>query len=239
MSEFQGFPKIPRLNREIVITEKIDGTNAQVHITRYTAKQWATQDPTYTHHALAVVDHPTCGIHVVRAGSRNRWLTLGKGDNFGFAGWVNDNAMSLVDLLGDGQHFGEWWGAGIQRTYEMMVKRFSLFNTARWGWLNDDEARRARGAPVALRSVPELYRGPWRHAEFGYDTTTETLNDLRRLGSKAAPGFMDPEGIVVFHTASNTLYKATCKDDEHAKSDSRISAKVDAKFNKSPKDQRE
>lgn len=30
--EFQPWPKIARLNRDIVITEKIDGTNAAVHI---------------------------------------------------------------------------------------------------------------------------------------------------------------------------------------------------------------
>ena len=31
--EFEGFPKIARLSREIVVTEKIDGTNARVCIT--------------------------------------------------------------------------------------------------------------------------------------------------------------------------------------------------------------
>lgn len=31
--EFQPWPKIARLNREITITEKIDGTNAAVIIT--------------------------------------------------------------------------------------------------------------------------------------------------------------------------------------------------------------
>lgn len=33
--EFNGFPKIARLSRECVITEKIDGTNAQIFITDY------------------------------------------------------------------------------------------------------------------------------------------------------------------------------------------------------------
>lgn len=32
MIPFEAFPKIPRLNREIVITEKLDGTNAVIHI---------------------------------------------------------------------------------------------------------------------------------------------------------------------------------------------------------------
>lgn len=31
--EFEAFQKIPRLRRDCVITEKLDGTNAQVHIT--------------------------------------------------------------------------------------------------------------------------------------------------------------------------------------------------------------
>lgn len=32
MLDFEGFPKMARLSREVVITEKIDGTNAQVLI---------------------------------------------------------------------------------------------------------------------------------------------------------------------------------------------------------------
>jgi len=43
------------------------------------------------------------------------------------------------------------------------------------------------------------------------------LNEMRTGGSLAVPGYMDPEGIVVFHEASGTLFKATCKDDEKPK----------------------
>ena len=43
------------------------------------------------------------------------------------------------------------------------------------------------------------------------------LGLLRQFGSTAEPGFMDPEGIVVFHTASGHIYKATCKNDEKPK----------------------
>lgn len=32
-TQFVSFPKMPRLHREIVITEKLDGTNAQVYLT--------------------------------------------------------------------------------------------------------------------------------------------------------------------------------------------------------------
>jgi len=35
MLPFQKFNKIPRLSREVVISEKIDGTNAQICIVKY------------------------------------------------------------------------------------------------------------------------------------------------------------------------------------------------------------
>lgn len=104
---FESFPKIARLYHEIVITEKIDGTNAQV----------------------CVSDDG----NEVRAGSRNRWIFPGQ-DNHGFAKWVGENAEELK-RLGPGRHFGEWWGSGIQRGYGLKKgeKRFSLFNVHRWG----------------------------------------------------------------------------------------------------------
>ena len=105
--EFQQFPKIPRFSREIIITEKIDGTNAQIFITE-DLKMFA--------------------------GSRNRWLTL-EDDNYGFAAWVNSNYVELLKL-GPGRHFGEWWGKGIQRNYSQTEKKFSLFNVKRWSGTN-------------------------------------------------------------------------------------------------------
>lgn len=109
--EFQPWPKIPRLSREIVITEKIDGTNAQV----------------------SVLDDGR-----VIAGSRTRWITP-QDDNFGFAKWVLAHEDELREGLGVGSHFGEWWGSGIQRNYGMDKKVFSLFNTFRWGSGNKPE----------------------------------------------------------------------------------------------------
>lgn len=104
MIDFVAFPKLPRLFREIVVTEKIDGTNAQV----------------------CVLEDGT-----VLAGSRTRWVTP-EDDNFGFAAWVREHEAELRDGLGVGHHFGEWWGSGIQMKYGLDHRRFSLFNTARW-----------------------------------------------------------------------------------------------------------
>lgn len=44
-----------------------------------------------------------------------------------------------------------------------------------------------------------------------------TLATLAITGSTAAPGFMKPEGIVVFHAASRNLYKVTLEKDDAPK----------------------
>lgn len=172
--EFSEFPKMARLSREVVVTEKIDGTNAQVFVG---------------------------DDGLVLAGSRSRWITP-ENDNFGFAAWVRDNAEELRGL-GPGRHFGEWWGAGIQRRYGIADKRFSLFNVLRWS-----EQR-----PACCGVVPTLYRGPFDTAAID-----DTLDKLARYGSVCAPGFMKPEGIVVFHIAGNVGFKKTIEKDEVPKS---------------------
>lgn len=174
--DFEPFQKIARLSRDIVITEKIDGTNAQIFID----------------------DNGT-----IQAGSRNRWLTVDS-DNFGFAAWVEKNKIDLLQL-GPGRHFGEWWGAGIQRRYGLDEKRFSLFNVS----------RHTESRPNCCNIVPVLYTGP-----FEMTAITESLNRLATDGSLASPGFKPAEGIVVFHTASGQLFKKTILDDEKPKSKS-------------------
>lgn len=169
---FTPFPKIPRLNREIVITEKIDGTNASV-----------------------LVDTTN---NTLLAGSRTRWVTP-KADNFGWAKYVQDN-HDMFMALGDGLHRGEWWGQGIQRGYGLDERRFSLFNTSVW--------RNGENVPEGLFVVPVLAVGTMNSV-----LVEMTVDRLLVSGSQAAPGFKDPEGVCVFHTASNGFFKVTCKDD--------------------------
>lgn len=173
---FEPFPKIARLKRPCVITEKLDGTNASVLIT----------------------DHGDIFV-----GSRTRWVYPGKNDNYGFAGWVQGNRDEILKL-GPGHHFGEWWGAGIQRRYGLTEKRFSLFNTARWEF---------DPLPEIVSLVPVLYRG-----DFTTAVVDEALADLKKFGSRAAPGFMNPEGVVIYHAASRSLFKRTIEGDENPKS---------------------
>jgi RNA ligase len=201
--EFQEFGKIARLNRSVVITEKIDGTNAQIHIR-------PGLNPNEFEFGTDVQIHVDCaGVQTpsyIRAGSRSRWLSHGvskDGDNYGFARWVHEHAHELA-ALGYGAHYGEWWGKGIQRGYDVPDKRFSLFNIARWG----DPAFR----PACCGVVPVLAYS------VGFDLVKPMIEDLRTNGSRAAGGFMKPEGIVMFHTATQQLFKATLERDEEPKS---------------------
>lgn len=174
--EFRAWPKTPRLFRDITISEKIDGTNACVIVTE--------------------------GGRVA-AQSRKRLITP-ESDNYGFARWVHDNSDDLIELLGPGYHYGEWWGSKIQRGYGLTggEKRFSLFNVHRYG----ETVHESDGL---LRTVPVLYEGP-----FGEDHIRTALWDLQDKGSAAEPGYMNPEGIITFHSASGQVYKTLIEHDE-------------------------
>jgi hypothetical protein len=177
MIPFKGFPKIPRLSREIIITEKIDGTNGCIYI----------EDDIFL------------------VGSRTRWITV-ENDNHGFAKWAVDHKEELSIYLGYGLHYGEWWGSGIQRGYDLPKgeKRFSLFNTHKW---SDDNIR-----PACCHVVPVITTGP-----FETYTINEALKKLRETGSIASPGFDRPEGIIIYHVAGNLLFKKTLEKDDQPK----------------------
>ncbi len=180
--DFRSFNKIARLSREMIVTEKIDGTNG----------------------IIAIGENGEFQV-----GSRNKWLTdeLGniQSDNAGFAQWAIKNRDSLMSL-GVGFHYGEWWGSGIQRGYNLPKgeKRFSLFNVSRW---QDDNVR-----PACCHVVPVLHVGMFDTAK-----VNEIIADLSVSGSYAAPGFMKPEGVVVFHSAGGFLFKKTIERDEYHK----------------------
>ena len=43
------------------------------------------------------------------------------------------------------------------------------------------------------------------------------MNLLTYSGSAAAPGFMKPEGVVIYHTTGSVLFKKTFEKDEKGK----------------------
>jgi len=192
--EFKAFPKISRLSREAIVTEKIDGTNASIFIGE--AGEFMT-------------------------GSRTQWITPEK-DNYGFSRWAHEHKEELLKL-GPGHHFGEWWGQGIQRKYNMTEKRFSLFNVTRWCLASEEPKQIQCGDPRIIKSqerlpacvslVPVITRGILDEIDFKW-----ALMWLEKNGSIASPGFMKPEGIVIYHPAGNVFFKKTIEKDEEPKS---------------------
>ena len=232
MFEFQKFSKIPRLSRDCVITEKIDGTNAQIcivswldlfkHVEANTYEAYNKVQEFIEKYCLYVYNNDDIDNKeklFMFAGSRKRWLDVSSnGDNYGFAKWVKANAEELIKL-GEGRHYGEWYGQGIQRKYGLDEKRFALFNVGKWvsnatSPLQDDKQQYC---PSCCEVVPILYNGM-------FDTYTifETITKLKWHGSKAVPGFMNPEGIVIYHKASGQLFKKTTENDERPKGDKNV-----------------
>lgn len=168
--EFEKFPKMPRLGSkkdQMIITEKIDGTNAQISIN---------------------------DAGEVFVGSRNRWITPGKQtDNYGFAGWVDTNKEEILKL-GEGRHYGEWCGQGIQRRYDMDHKEFRLFHTY----------IPAETLPACINQVPILYNG-----KFSTRAIHDTFERLWDAGSRLADHWFKPEGIVIYQTTARQLFKMT------------------------------
>lgn len=168
---FQKYPKTPRLFRDVVITEKIDGTNG-------------------------LLQFGTAGDLLV--GSRNRWITPGE-DNHAFAAWAYEHQEALFEALGPGRFHGEWYGPGIQgNPLNVPERRFALFNTSLEldNWVE------------GLEFVPVLYTGPF------YTRQVTRLVDAVRAGTYVPRGTGPGEGVIVYHTASNQLFKVLCENDE-------------------------
>lgn len=103
--EFKPFGEIKHLTKiKMTITQKIHGTNAQIHI---------SEDGE------------------IRAGSRTRWIFPGD-DNYGFAAWVEANKEELIAKLGPGTHYGEWAGPGINSGEGLSERTLVLFNHGRY-----------------------------------------------------------------------------------------------------------
>lgn len=158
--EFKSFEKISKFTGiAMTITQKIHGTNAQIRIYE--------QD----------------GVIKCQAASRTRDIFVGD-DNFGFARYVKDNEVEIIEKLGPGTHFGEWAGPGINSGEGLSEKKFVIFNHYRYP--------AERPLPPQMVVVPVLYHGPYDER-----IVAEAMMSLKIEGSRLSPGFMRPEGIVI------------------------------------------
>lgn len=199
---FQRFPSLTRFSHDWTITEKLDGTNAAVNIVMPVGSDADEIFIENGHNIIAEHDG-----FVVFAQSRSKLITPGKStDNHGFARYVQDNAEEIVVKLGEGRHFGEWVGKGInKRHYDLPGKQFALFNTYRWTGAD---------LPEQMTVVPILFQG------YSDDPGAEAVKAMQKMkneGSAFAPGYMNPEGVVMYHGPSRTTFKKTYDYDEAGK----------------------
>lgn len=170
MEDFKNFGKIQNIDKlDMSITQKLHGSNAQVYIYRDDNDELK-----------------------IKAGSRNRWVTPEK-DNFGFAKFVYDNKEEFISKLGEGRHFGEWCGPGINSGEGLKEKQLFLFNWRRWSSVE---------LPPKVFCVPVLYTG-----KFSWNEIDLAMENLKLFGSKLVQDFKKPEGIVV--EIGGQLYKKT------------------------------
>ncbi len=163
--EFKAWEKIPRENPfNVTISEKIDGTNA----------------------CIIIADGEIVGVQ-----SRKRLITP-EDDNYGFAAWVEENKDELI-TMGDGYHYGEWAGLGIQKNpLQLDKKHLFLFNTFRW---NENNPNR----PSCCDVVPVLYQGM-----LNPETIPDLLDELKNKDTER-------EGVVAYYHAFRKYTKHTIK----------------------------
>lgn len=192
MQDFIPFPKIENIVKlKMSVTQKIHGSNAQIYITRH-------------------IDDDFGAHWEIKAGSRTRWLTCDD-DNYGFGKWVHDNQIELINVLGEGRHYGEWCGKGINAGEGLSTKVFVLFD---WWKYSDKEKYPYHpfiSDTLRLRVVPVLYTG-----DFSYEIIDELMRDLKITGSRLTPPgwYMKPEGIVI--DINGVKYKKVFDNEEIA-----------------------
>ena len=126
----------------------------------------------------------------VLAQSRSRIITP-TDDNYGFARWVKENRRFLVSAKATTSASGGGRASSASTAKSASVSRCS---TCRWA--------DGCGRPFCCDVVPTLLVGEFRSIDFA-----RVEHDLRAGGSVAAPGFMKPEGFVVYHHRLNAYLK--------------------------------
>lgn len=166
--EFKPWGKTPRLKYfNVSISYKYDGTNS----------------------CIIIRDGEIVGCQ-----SRNRLITPDK-DNMGFANWVEENKETLVKL-GEGYHYGEWVGPGIQKNpHNFDRKYFYLFNPYMSGCIEAHPEL----SDVGVRVAQVMYVGPYSDA-----AVKDCLDQL-----DVSKG---DEGIILYFTTMRYTAKITLKN---------------------------
>lgn len=170
--EFQKFNSIENIRKfNVTITQKLHGTNASIFIFR----------------------NEVTGELDLRTGKRTSFCTP-EIDNAGFANFVYSNKAEIIEKLGEGNHYGEWVGPGVNSSEGLTgEKRFVLFDVLKW---------QDKQLPHRVDVIPLLYSG-----RYSDEKLLEIMEDLKVNGSKYVKGFMRPEGVVIHILGTNIRFK--------------------------------
>lgn len=192
LDNIKWYPAKFKPDEQIVLQEKIHGTNARAAILPYTANTLWKKLKLFL--GLAPATEFCYGSNNVQL--QNKVLKNG-----GYYGQdVYGSVFSKLDVknkLKSGETiYGEIYGEGIQKNYSYGTKehKFILFDVkvmqadGTHKWLSPDEVKQF-GQERGFEVVPELYRGPFQSLEF---VKTHTLGN-----SVLAPSQKVREGVVV------------------------------------------
>jgi hypothetical protein len=106
-----------------------------------------------------------------------------------------DNGLHIAEKLGEGYHYGEWYGTGIQKNpHKIDGRRFALFNSNRWR-----DGRQER--PDGFECVPILYEDVY--------TNTIIEETMQALRLRSIAFSYKAEGIVVWYHTTRRYEKFT------------------------------
>lgn len=229
MLEFKSFSKTPRYkNLYVRITQKLDGTNGLIAINKYideganeviefkvgSRNQWLPSSEEILQRDEEIKDWKEKfqaakdkGFIEYKDIPINRIVKTKPEklhDNHGFSKWAHENKEALIAFLGEGYHFGEWCGKGIQNGEGLKEKGFYLFSPPiRYfkKYLTDQIKTPCDiEIPVpGLHFVPELFNGK---LEDDFLNSIDGIIDhyaynLQEEGSNIGDGSVKPEGLIV------------------------------------------
>jgi len=190
MIPFKSWPKTPRLeNLHLRITQKLNGTNGVIAIDKSNAwldkadepyfkvgsrTQWLPSPEEIKQRAKEINEWAT-KKHEFETLTQNyispSWLEENPkpprlNDNHGFSKWAHENKEDLIDFLGEGYHYGEWCGPGIQNGEGLTERGFYLFSPIKRYIKKDEQFINGyidtvlyRENKFGLHFVPELFNG--------------------------------------------------------------------------------
>jgi len=156
--EFVKWRSIKRPEKNtIIITEKMDGTNG----------------------CIIIKDGIIIGVQ-----SRTKLLSIDD-DNYGFFAWCAEHAAHIIDVLGDGRHYGEFCGPGINKNrHDLGQRAFFIFNTFVYPTIPES---------AYIKKIDLIYTGKYSDLEIRKASFYINLRGMRF-------GYC-PEGFVVFYEA--------------------------------------